>query len=491
MIGYMQKHEIIQRHLAGDSNRKIARDMKIDRKTVNKYVGEYDELQLQLECSDDLTVDGIRNITEKIVAAPAYRTGKRPARKWDEEMDAFLDAVLASEDEKKRRLKTRKQMLSSVQIHEMMVSEGYDISLSTVRRKIDSKRAVAEEAYIAQGYDFGQRFEYDFGEVQMEIAGRFCKLQMAVMTADASGYRFAVLYDNQKFGVFVDSQVRFFEHMGGCFAEGVYDNMRNAVARFTGPNEKEANPGLTKLAAYYCFRVVLTNTRAGWEKGHVENAVKVIRNRAFAVRWRFGSVEEAQAHLDGVLADLNEGLPVDEERAALSVRKPPYESADVREGANVDKYSCVTVDGNSCSVPDVLVGKKVTVKSYPDDVVVTVGGKVVAHHAKLRGTGGMRLDIAHNLETLERKPGALANCQALRALPALKKIFDEHYTERPREFVRILRESGTDGAEAALLAAATAEPNAVASAIGNAIAEQARAQMAAIIPIGRRSANAV
>ncbi|WP_278623474.1 hypothetical protein [Thomasclavelia spiroformis] len=38
--------------------------------------------------------------------------------------------------------------------------------------------------------------------------------------------------------VFLDTHVHFFEMLGGCFKEGVYDNMKNIVTRFIGRNEE-------------------------------------------------------------------------------------------------------------------------------------------------------------------------------------------------------------------------------------------------------------
>ena len=103
------------------------------------------------------------------------------------------------------------------------------------------------------------------------------------------------------------------------------DNMRNVVAKFAGRGGKVINEGLLSLAAYYGFRVVTTNVRAGNEKGSVENAVKVVRNAAFAAEWEFDALADAQSRLDAALARLNEGKPVNAERAALSPRRPPYE----------------------------------------------------------------------------------------------------------------------------------------------------------------------
>jgi transposase-like protein len=45
MVDLRKKLEIIQRHLAGDTNRQIARGIGLNRKTVDKYVREWREAQ--------------------------------------------------------------------------------------------------------------------------------------------------------------------------------------------------------------------------------------------------------------------------------------------------------------------------------------------------------------------------------------------------------------------------------------------------------------
>ena len=83
------------------------------------------------------------------------------------------------------------------------------------------------------------------------------------------------------------SHVRFFEMLGGCFKEGVYDNMKNVVSRFIGRNEKELNKELIKLSLYYGYSVNVTNCFSGNEKGNVESVVKWIRNKVFALTYVF------------------------------------------------------------------------------------------------------------------------------------------------------------------------------------------------------------
>ena len=433
----MDKAQMIQMHLSGMSNRKIAQSLGVNRKTVDKYIGDYRKSQAVLidECSSK---DEVRQASEAINSAPQYQKRKSSPRKWNAQMDEFLDQILTSEDEKRKHLRTSKQQLTKTQIHELMVDAGFDIGVTTVCKKINEKRNLSKEAFIAQHYRYGQRFEYDFGEVRLFIAGRYTRCFLAVMSAPASGYRFAYLYPNQRFEAFVDSQVRFFEKVGGCFEEGVYDNMRNVVAKFTGKGEKLLNERLLQFSAYYGFKVVTTNAYSGNEKGSVENAVKVIRNKAFSTLWSFESFNDAQIHLAHVLEKLNADKSFEEEQRALSPYRPPYEIADIRPECMVNKYSCVCIDKVFYSVPDFYVGKKVLIKAYPTEIFVYDDTKLIAHHPRSFAQGEMVLDISHYLKTFERKPAALANSSVLAAHERLYEIFHQEYSDNPKEFISIL-----------------------------------------------------
>ena len=52
-------------------------------------------------------------------------------------------------------------------------------------------------------------------------------------------YRWCKLYTNQKKAVVMDSHVKFFEFIGGCHREVIYDNnIKNVIKKFIGKNEK-------------------------------------------------------------------------------------------------------------------------------------------------------------------------------------------------------------------------------------------------------------
>ncbi|NCB45205.1 MAG: transposase [Clostridia bacterium] len=247
----------------------------------------------------------------------------------------------------------------------------------------------------------------------------------------------------------MDSHVRYFDWVGGIFKEVVYDNMKNVVTKFLGKNEKMLNEDLIKMSIYYGFEINVTNCYSGNEKGYVENSVKVVRKEAFAHRYRFESLKDAEEYLHQRLEILNGDSRLEEERRLLKAAKPPLELGKISK-QRVDKYSFVRVENNFYSVPDHLVGHEVTIKNYLREIEVYADSGKVCTHKKIDGFSQTQVDIFHYLGTLEKKPGALKNSKALKSRAELKTIYDEHFTKRTKEFIGILKENQEKGYEALL-----------------------------------------
>lgn len=152
---------------------------------------------------------------------------------------------------------------------------------------------------------------------------RECEGPQSELVACASDVRFAPLCENRKKDVLLDSQARLFEFTGGTFREGACDNMKNVVAGFMGRGEKEPDPEPLRISACCGFAPDVCNCFSGREKGAVEPAAKVVRNRAFALEWRFDTPAGAQARLDAVLAKLDEDRDVGAERRAPAAATAP------------------------------------------------------------------------------------------------------------------------------------------------------------------------
>jgi transposase len=407
--------------------------MQINRKTVAEYWNEYSKNEEKLNSNPR----EVARIQEEMISAKAYDSSKRKPHKYTEEIDNRLDEILGSEKRKDFRLGLHKQKLTRTLIHEILVSEGYQIGYSTIADKINIKLNKVRECFIKQQHEFGCRLEYDFGEVKLLIGGELGTYHLAVLSSPASNFRWAYLYKNQKKEAFLDSHVRFFDMVGGVYKEVVYDNMRNVVAKFIGRNKKELNEDLIKMAMYYGFDINVTNCYSGNEKGHVEGSVKLIRSKVFALRYRFESFEMAESHLQQMLIRLNEDSSIKDEKEYLLPCMPRLELANIHIG-KVNKYSLVQIENSFYSVPEYLVEKEVSIKNYINKICIYANNHFVCEHKKIDGESGTSIDIRHYLSTLQRKPKAVKNSAALKAIPHLKDIFDKYFNTNPRKFIEIL-----------------------------------------------------
>lgn len=435
MKNLLDKAAIIKLKEQGLSNRGVARELGIDKKTVNKYWNEYKDNLKKLKETTDATE--ISKIQENITSAPKYNSENRIRRKVTPEFLNALEKILEDEEKKFKVLGTHKQSLTKQQIYELLKKQGFSLSYSTVVLEMKRIKNSGKECFIRQDYDFGDRLEYDFGEVKLVINGITKRYYIAVLSSPAGNFRWCYLYDNCKKDVFLDSHVRFFEMIGGVWKEVVYDNMRNVVSKFIGKNEKELNEDLVKMSLYYGFDVNVTNAFSGNEKGYVEGSVKYLRNKIFAENYKFNSEEAAIEYMESQLMKLNENSKIEEEKKKLRTAKPPLELAEIRKSF-VNKYSFVQIENNFYSVPEYLVGLSVTSKIYYNKILIYSNTELVCEHKKLDGNKKISANIRHYLKTLTFKPGALKNSYVLKSNPKLKSIFDKYYTNNPKKFIDVI-----------------------------------------------------
>ena len=342
--------------------------------------------------------------------------------------------------EKEKILGTNKQALTKLQIYKLLKKQGFDVSYSSVANEIAKIKNSGKECFIRQDYEFGDRLEYDFGEVKLVINGITRKYYIAVLSSPAGNFRWCYLYDNCKKEIFLDSHVRFFKMLGGVYKEIVYDNMRNVVTKFIGKNEKELNEDLVKMSIYYGFEINVTNAFSGNEKGYVEGSVKYLRNKIFAENYKFISEEAAIEYMESQLIKLNENSQIEEEKKHLKIAKPPLELANITSSV-VNKYGFIQIENNFYSVPEYLVGRKVTSKIYYNKILVYSDYELICEHKKIDGTKKISADIRHYLKTLSKKPGALKNSYALKSNTILRTIYNKYYIQKPKDFIQIIAEN--------------------------------------------------
>ncbi|MBA7686435.1 hypothetical protein ES703_94882 [subsurface metagenome] len=445
MISMSTKQKIILRYYRdGDSKRKISRDLKINRETVNRYLAEYEQARSKLSSTDVSD----ETLIENLVQSPKYNSSNRVKVKFTDQISQEVDRLLQLNADKRSR-GLHKQVMKKIDILEYLHEQGFDIGYTSICNHINTKLVQRKEAFIRQVYSPGDVCEFDWGEVKLEIGGQRRALNMAVFTPAMSNYRFAILFHRQDSVSFQQAHVLFFEHAGGVYHILVYDNMRVAIRKFVGPSEKEPTEALLKLSMYYHFDFRFCNVRRGNEKGHVERSVEFVRRKAFCRKDRFKTLEDANAWLLGICKGLNTRYnrdnqgkkPIDLleiEKGSLSPAPPRFDCGQMDQ-CKVDKYSVVTHATNRYSVPDHLVGKMVDVKIYPGKLVCYHENRIICEHERQMGRHGWYINLDHYLYTLKIKPGALANSQALASAPEnVKSIFSTYFSHAPRDFVELL-----------------------------------------------------
>lgn len=452
MLKLIDKQKIIIKYFnEGISQRQIERELHISRKTIRRYIAEYGKKRNRLMEQNTEDVALIADICKK----PKYNTSNRAKVKLNEHIMDRIKFFLKENKNKKASGKS-KQVMKKIDIHEALISEGFDIGYTSVCCAISDIARQTREAFIRQEYGPGQTAEFDWGEVKLTIAQKQAILQMPVFTTACGNYRYADLYHNQKTESFLDTHANFFEEVGGIHKEIVYDNTRTVVSRFAGRSHKEPTDELLKLSTYYNFSFRFCNTFRANEKGHVERSVEYVRRKVFSRRDSFESVDEARLYLKEKLTELNQkpqallnGKTAIEmlniERAHLYLKPPRYDCARIVE-SRVNKYSCIGLNGCYYSVPDNFVGEFVTVKAYPDRIICFYKDEKIASHKRLYGNHEWRVNINHYLKTLKIKPGALVQSTAFAQMQTgLKNIYDKYFIGSEKRFVELLEMAGKIG----------------------------------------------
>ena len=111
--------------------------------------------------------------------------------------------------------------------------------------------------------------------------------------------------------------------------------------------------------------------------------------------------------------------------------------------ARVSSTCLVTIARNRYSVPCAYAGAAVSVRLYPERVVVIAEQEVIAEHPRASDRDHVVYDWQHYLPLIERKPGALRNGAPFADLPEAFKRLSQ----------ALLRREGGDRVMAQVLAA--------------------------------------
>ncbi len=282
----------------GKSVRAIARDLRLSRDTVTKYLrsGET-EAKYERHCQ------------------PYPQLGP---------FLADLEELLEHNGHQPRRDRLDKRQLFEA-LRRAGYTGGYDAVRRYARRWADIRatktEAKATEAFIPLTFAPAEAYQFDWSEEWIVLDGIAFKAQVAHARLCHSRMPYIRAYPRQSQEMMFDAHARAFAFWGGACERGIYDNMKTAVdAVFVGKDRK-FNRRFAQMCSHYLVEPTACTPAAGWENGQVENQVGSLRQRLFIPRPHVKTLEELNRQLeDGCIAYARESRhPDDRERTVWEV----------------------------------------------------------------------------------------------------------------------------------------------------------------------------
>jgi transposase len=444
----------------GKSMRWIAREFKLSRNTVAKYVQ-----------------DG---------SPPRYKLSKPRVFPVLEPFKEFIVQTLESD-----KTAPAKQRHTAKRIYERLVSEkAYSGSEPTVRRFVAQwcQRSRSPKIFIPLEFPPGKQAQVDFGDVyvcvgcpQVHLAwnmrGAACskvpiKLQCFVMRLSYSRRLFVMCFPSANMSSFIAAHRLAFEYFGCRPKQLVYDNLSLAVRKVLRGREREVTQMFGQLAGHYGFEhhFCTPGKEGAHEKGGVEEGIGFVRRNWFTPVIHVKDLEELNAYLlDKCQQDMSRTVAIQPcsiaeawEMEKEYMIKLPATGMDacVVEPATLDHYGMVRYDKNFYSIPDSIKSQKLWVKAYWDRIEITNGSEAVASHRRCYRKKERIFEPAHYFNLLERRPGAVRFAKPLLSHPwpeGYWQFYEEMVKARGtsnsgKEFIRVLRMHNQYGSEATALA---------------------------------------
>ncbi len=242
-----QIHVIRHKHFGeGLSVRRIARELGLNRRTVQKYLAQSEPRREE------------SNPRPQPVLGPLAPRIEALIEEWEPRLAG-------------------KHRLTAPRLLRQLTEEGVAVGERTVRRYLAERRRRRSEVFIPLVHRPGDEAQVDFFEVLVDEGGFRRRVWKFLVRLMYSGRDFVHLYDRCDQPCFLDGHARAFLHLGGVPRRMVYDNLSAAVKRLLGMGNRELTDRFRSLASHYLFEPCFARPGEGHDKGGVESRGKAIR----------------------------------------------------------------------------------------------------------------------------------------------------------------------------------------------------------------------
>ena len=382
MINLYMFNKIRKLRKKGYSKTRIANDLKIDRDTVTKYL--------------------------KSIIPPKYSKRKKSTR-----VDPFAPYL-----EKVEGWLKKSEELNAYDIFELLTEEGYDGSLSTVKRRVPLlKKEKIVERFFEQKYTPGEQCQFDFKErIKIPFWDGVKEVYLHFSTLPFSDKFFIRCYPSKNHECFADGIHEFFEFIGGITENIRIDNLSPCVKKVLQGSNRIYTDSFKKVISYYDFKVLPCRPAKGNDKGDVERDIKTYAKKILKLiklkDIKFESFEDVNKWLlvfcnRRTSEKIKEAFEIEKKSLTPLLLKNDDVLCKV-EQLSVNSYGMIKSknEGAIFSVPDSSIGKKYRLFYGVHDITIKNldNNKVIAIHPRYQGDSIL---IEHIITSLVRKPAAM------------------------------------------------------------------------------------
>jgi transposase len=384
--------EVLRLWLAGVPKKRIAAQLRVDPKTVRRYVAQAEACGLQL-------ADGVAALTDERVSQIVVELQTPPERtrgeSWGvcEQQREFIESLL-----------TRGVRLSKV--HRLLQRKGVDLPYSTLHRYATEELGFCRKpptVAIADG-EPGVELQVDTGwmtKLEPDASGRVRRFRAFVFTPGVSRYRFVYPCLHEGTADAMEAFEAAWDFYGGVFKVVVVDNTK-AIVDQADPLEPRLIEAFLEYAQARGFQIDTARVRKPTDKARVERSVRDVRDDCFMAE-RLVTIDDARERARR-WCELEYGM----RRHSTTHRMPkehflgvevqhllpaPTERYDVPHWSEpkVARDHFAQVAGALYSLPTRLIGRRLRARADSKLVHFYDNGEIVKVHAR-QPKGGRATD---------------------------------------------------------------------------------------------------
>jgi transposase len=282
---------------------------------------------------------------------------------------------------------------SATQVFQRLREEGYGGGFSILKDYVRKVRPLRKPAFLTLSFEPGECAQVDWGEYgTVNVGNTRRKLSFFVMVLCYSRLMYLEFTVSQTLEHFLNCHQNAFHYFGGVVKKVMLDNLKTAVLRRLIGEAPVFNPRYFDFSRHFGFEIVACNVGKGNEKGRVENGVGYVKKNFLngldipdfsainpAAKYWLESIANVRKH-----GETHE-RPIDRfrtEKLALSpLPVTPYDVSVIHLVRASNRFR-ITLDTNRYSVPSEYASTRLTLKAYPEHLVVYSQDKLVARHVR-------------------------------------------------------------------------------------------------------------